>query len=185
MNLCFAFLLPKEIEKFAAKHALKQAKKFPNFFVVDNQRLFLHITIVAFYTSKSKLKEIKSLSAGFINKVKPLSLALRGYWDADKNGSLGISIKLSLELIGLRKDLVSFVHGNGLGKSKTKKSYSPHITLTWFLKQEQAANLVYMGGKFKKQFTVNTLALCASDKFGQVHKKGKNFRIIKKFKLKG
>ena len=178
MQIRFVVLPPKNISEMASKLAKKYAAKFPHWFVVDNRKLFPHITLFCLEIKRRDLNTLTKVAGERLPKQKKLKLLIPRH-AVYKDSWEGLKIKNNVGLSALRKNwfkgLVSF---DKYPQRKLKLSFSPHITLTKF-KNKGHSRLAIKGSKILiKKFRADTIAMCLNNRFSQVTK------IIKKFKLK-
>lgn len=177
MQIRVAILPPQNISQMSGSLAKKYAKKFTHWFVVDNQKLFPHITLFCVDVSRKNLKELIRTVAGTGKKFKKFNLAISGH-SLYPGGWLGLKIRESKELKELRRSLFVKLKPFGPNNPKLKSAYSPHVTLTKF-KNGKHGLLATKGSKIPiTKFKADTIALCLDKNYSQVYK------IIKTFKLK-
>lgn len=179
MKVRFVLLPPNSMNKIALRLAKKAAKESANYFVVDGKKLFFHISLIH---PNIEVKAIKSFYKGLqdiVRQTKPLGLIVKGYDYLPEGIWLGLKINNDKILTGLRLKIYQLakLHG-GKFLPNLKIRFHPHITLTKFKQKGRGFFVVKRMPKIKKNFKVDTLALCKTNKYFQVTK------IIKQFKLK-
>lgn len=173
MEIRFAILLPTSINRYAGKIAARVAKMGPNWFAVDNRKLKPHITLFSLVVKKTQKESLYKKVSSLLENEKQFKVKIDGFWaDPTAPGYLAMKIKLSKRLRGLRQKIVQ-----KLG-ARVNSPYIPHITLTKYRKENLAREVELRAKNVNKIFTVTFIGMCISDKYGQVYK------ILKKFKLK-
>jgi len=184
MKLRFVILPPIEIVRYSAKLALDYASHFPVVYAVDNKKLQPHITLFDVEISTADFKTVLTKAKRLFKDVRAPKVAISGPWIYKPHQVLGINVKVDKNYIKFRASLKKYFKSNGVSVFSRKTASFAHITLNKFKKLEDAVFASKTMKKRTSSFVPDTLAIGIKDKFGQFEKRGKRFRIIKKFKLK-
>ncbi|OGE88334.1 MAG: hypothetical protein A2722_03830 [Candidatus Doudnabacteria bacterium RIFCSPHIGHO2_01_FULL_50_11] len=179
MQIHLSVIPPPSIRRMAAELAKKYVSKYPHFFVVDNARLFPHITLFWMDINKSRYYQLEKVLAGVLRKQGkiPLFINRHFYSKINKGGWTGLKIRESRRLSFLRSETFRSLKDFSAKSAKLKKTFSPHITLTKFKKHSNAK----LATKFSKipprYFTVNLVAICIDGPYRQVKKTIKIYKL--------
>ncbi len=174
MKYRIAILPSAKVSKKAGKLAKQFSRKFPSYFAVDNQKLLPHVTLLVVDMSANKRSAMLADLGRLLGKQQSLSLSVAKF-DSFLGGWFALKIDNSVRLTNLRLRLARKLKKYGTIK---QKSFRPHITLTKFKQAEDAKIAQKMMTSPSIKFDMDTIGVCLSNKYGQVYK------IIKKFKLK-
>ncbi len=194
-------ILPPSDVRWAVSHFNKKLKtQFQLKWIVDNKRLVPHISLYHIRIDKNKLSEVVLEVNKIAKRVKKVPIGFVGsnghypYFgiNASKSNKLYILHKQVVEkLKDQRKGEMPFVHlpqtllakkyAKNYGAIGVFSKYNPHITLGATNKESDFLALLEKINKNKnlfKSFMADTIAITEIDKYWQVVK------ILKKFKLK-
>ncbi len=207
MLIDIVLLPPKSLGDKIGKQIKEAVKGVSYFYIVDNIKLTPHISLFHFRASKNKLKliirEVAEIAKNY-KLVSIKSIASESYrkdhriisLKLEKTGMLKtLNRKVVKECNFLRdgelffwyKDKKKIKELSELDKKYIKKygtywsverNFNPHITLVRLKDVGDSLSVLKKMKKFKFNFPANTMAICEINKFGQVVK------ILKKFRLK-
>lgn len=167
-------------DNIAFAKSVRLARKFGklgrHYFVVDNKKLFAHITLFKGKIRNNELSKVYKAVDKVLIGFKQFKLRVDSYHC--EKGYLTLKIRDSEGLSAIRAMLYSGIKALTVGKLKIKRAFLPHITLTRFLDHRLANQVAGKEGKIAFSFHVKKVATALSDDNDQVYK------ILKEFKLK-
>lgn len=161
MEIRFALIPPARINALTAKLAKRYAQQAKHRFVVDNQKLFPHMTLFKVTVSKKNYLSLLQVVKRELKKFKPFNLEVKGFLISD-GGWLGLKIESSSKLNKLAKELANAIERSKLTPAPLKNPYHPHITLTRFYKNGLAHAVVKDEPKPSAKFSADSIGLCLS-----------------------
>lgn len=179
-------LLPAYIVKACCSYAKKASEAGEVYFALDNENFIPHITLCRVEVQEEKINMIQKELEALFAKVKSFEISTKGFAVVDdgKNKNPDDDHSLYLDLVNtkvhreLRRKVFAIMKKyNHRDEYRKLSAIRPHVTLARFNNLETAQNamkgLLYKPLKFKPE----VVAFTNSEKFGQVSK------VIKKYKL--
>ncbi len=168
MKVRFFILPPPKLNKFVFGHSKRARDKHKTYFVVDNKKLFPHITLCKISIEKRKLGKLYESIESTTKQFEPFHIRIRNFYY--ENEWLFLSVSQSKKFSDVRKKVIkASIKGGGKFLKPTHR-FHPHITITRFkiVPKDKFP-------KINKKFNLNTIAVGLQDKNGQIYK------IIKRF----
>lgn len=197
MLIDIVILPPENIRKKIGKKAKKEIGNFPNFFVVDNIKLFPHLSLWHMRISKIEVNNIVKKLKQIVKGQKQIKINSSGFHALDKyKGCVEFGVKRNKRLIQLQhkifQNIYSYKSGImpqfasflGIVYSKEKLQeirkygrslgFAPHFTMGWLKNEKNLTEVVRKMRKMKFSFLAKEIYICEIDKWWQAKK------IIKK-----
>lgn len=197
MLIDIVILPPENIRKKIGKKIKKEIGNFSNFFVVDNIKLFPHLSLWHMRISKIEVNNIAKKLKQIAKGQKQIKISSSGFHTLDKyKGCIEFGVKRNKSLIQLQHKIFQNIYSYKLGimpqfasflgiiypKEKLQEikkygrslGFTPHFTMGWLKNEENLAEVIRKMREIKFSFLAKEIYICEIDKWWQVKK------IIKK-----
>lgn len=193
MLIDIVILPPQKIRKMIGKKIKKEIGGFPNFFVVDNIKLFPHLSLWHMKISRRGINNIAKKLKQIAKWQKQIKISSLGFHALEKyKGCLEFTVKENKDLIQLQhkvfQNIYSYKSGVmpqfasflGITYSREKlreiKKYGralgfePHLTMGWLKNEKDVEEVVKKMREMKFSFSAKEIYICEINKWWQVKK---------------
>jgi 2'-5' RNA ligase len=176
MEIILAVIPPAGVSKEIGALGKSVVKRFPHQFVVDNQKLFPHITLFKIDMEKSDYGKLRKVVKDAVKRESRFNVRVNKF-GMPAGGWLDLQVVRSGNLTKLRRRLIQAITAANWGDVSVKQKYRPHITLTRFNSDEVVQTAVKRKPQPSFTFAVNKIGLCLS-------RQTQVYKIIETIKLK-
>jgi 2'-5' RNA ligase len=177
MKVRFVLLFSETINKQIANLATVLAKESSYYFIVDNHRLFPHITLLKTVFNKKVLPDVLNFLRPKIFHLRPVSVKLNKIHHT--KGWIDLNAEPYDEIFLLRENLKKIVTELNGKILPGNFAFRPHITLTRLRSRIKGAGLseIRVPRGLSHHFQSGIVAAALYDGHGQV------YQVLRRFKL--
>lgn len=175
MKIRVVILPSKKSSHKATQLSVSLGKKLGNFFVVDNKKRHIHLTLCKVSVHKNKLPEFYRMLKSLEKETSPLSSNTE--YIRHKDGWVLLFLDQKTKFKKLRNKLIKAMSQIKVKELKSSfGAFDPHFTLLRFRSKTKGEELT-RGLRAKGKFKFDRIAVCLSDEQGQVYKILKEYKI--------